>query len=320
MPRARRRNIPRTVYHCIWRFVDQSWLLRDDEERATFLRFLGKAMEESDWRCLAYALMSSHIHLAMIAGQSPMQSWTKRVNSPFANWLNERHDRLGPVFADRGKDYGFVSHRVGGVLAYIHNNPVRAGVVDHARQSTWTSHRSYVGLVRPPSWLGVEEGLRRAGCADGASFDTYVENTLGERCDAEFDTYQKDLRRRGAIDVGTPTTDGDQSMFPLLAAPYAHIRPDPREVIERVADATAVSVPLICSRRRLPVIRAARTAAVKAGLSLGLSKSELARALGISPQAVHLISQREVTDTQRRVIELVYDQMEVERWGRRRSA
>src|SRR5687768_2651967 len=111
MPRTARYNVPGTTHHVISRFVDRHWFFTAHEERETYLRMLGRALSQTDWRCLAYALMSNHIHLALVAGEAPMSSWTKSVNSPFALYMNKRHGRLGPLFAGRGKDYGTVPRK-----------------------------------------------------------------------------------------------------------------------------------------------------------------------------------------------------------------
>ncbi|MBA3454023.1 MAG: transposase [Deltaproteobacteria bacterium] len=286
MPRSARYNFANTTYHVISRFVDRDWFFSANEERQTYLRMLGCALAQTDWRCLAYALMSNHIHLAMVAGEAPMSSWTKAVNSPFASYMNKRHDRLGPLFAGRGKDYGAVPHKEGQLIAYIHNNPVRAGLVRRAAQSDWSSHRAYSGLATAPVWLHVEEGLRRAGFTDRQAFDTWVDITPGESHDIELEKQRRAVRARGAIVLGTPTIDGDETAIPLLARPFAHIRPDPRLVVEIVEEVTQVPRAVLGSRRRNPTLLEARRIAAHAGNALGLTPSEIADALGISASAV----------------------------------
>ncbi|MGE0870131.1 MAG: transposase [Kofleriaceae bacterium] len=309
MARNARRNVPGGIYHLISRFADHRWFLRDDEERETYLRMFAYGLGETDWRCLGYALMSSHLHHAMIAGRMPMESLTKRVNSQFAHWLNRRHGRIGSVFADRVKDIGFSPSRAAWLLAYIHNNPVRAGVVKRARDSTWTSHRAYCGLTRVPPWLHVEQGLQLTGFCDSSGFDAWVDETPGESRDLLFEQLRREARRRGAVVLATPQVDRDAALVPLVAAPFAHLRPDPRGVISCVAGITGIDVALICSRRRLLPIRSARTIVVTACLALGLTKSEIAYALGMSAQGVHYASQRTPTNRERAVIELVIDQV-----------
>jgi len=168
--RTARFNVPGVVYHVISRFVDRDWILDDDSERHCFLDLLGRALRKSDWRCLAYAVMSNHIHLAMLAGYDPLSSWAKPTNAGFARWLNHRRGRLGPIYADRPRDFAVLPANERLLIAYIHNNPVRAGVVSTARESTWTSHRHYLADTHP-TWLDAADGLARAGFDDRDQFE-----------------------------------------------------------------------------------------------------------------------------------------------------
>jgi hypothetical protein len=162
------------VYHLISRFVDRSWFFRDDNERAYYLQLLGRALADSDWRSLGYALMSNHIHHAVVGGTGELREWIRRVHAPFADWLNRKYGRIGTVFVRGPKQLAVDTDGIGQLLAYIHNNPVRAGVVSEAQHSSWTSHRAYLGLDRAPRWLRVDDGLALAGFADRTAFDGLV--------------------------------------------------------------------------------------------------------------------------------------------------
>jgi REP element-mobilizing transposase RayT len=273
---------PGAVYHVISRFVDRDWRLHDDEERANYLRLLGRALEKRDWRCLSYALMSNHIHLAMIAGEEPMWRWLKRVHSPFANWMNERHDRLGPLFAHRPNAWGVRPENVADLIAYIHNNPVRAGVVPRARDSSWTSHNAYIRKGSAPRWLVVAEGLRRSGCT-AKTFDRWVNGCEAEPDREPLDGVHREARKRGAIELATPIAD--PSEVPLVGRYYARIRPDPRAVLHELASVLRISPSRISSKSTDPVARRARLIAVHAAQRLGLTISEISTALGVTRQA-----------------------------------
>jgi putative transposase len=149
----------RTVYHIISRFVGGEWFIEGEHERSHYLHLLGLALRTSDWRCIAYAVMSNHIHLAMIAGSMPRSTWLREAHSPFGEWINRRKERIGSVFAKGTYVCATDPAHVDVLIAYIHNNPVRAGVVSSAIESTWTSHRAYLGLSEPPSWLDIRQGV-----------------------------------------------------------------------------------------------------------------------------------------------------------------
>jgi REP element-mobilizing transposase RayT len=307
MPRSARYNVAGSTYHAIFRFNEGRYFLDGHEARITYLRMLGAALAQSDWLCLAFALMSNHIHLAMIAGHMPMSSWTKPTHSPFATWVNKRNKRIGHVFAERGKDYGALARKEGQLIAYIHNNPVRAGVVDRAIESDWTSHRAYMGLVFAPSWLNVELGLRRSGFEAPDSFDQWIDAMPGESHDINLEQQRRAIRKRGAIVTGTPTVDGTQASFPLLAKPYAHVRIDPAHFVDLVTEVTTIPREILCSRRRSPSLLEARVVAAHAGRMLGLTPTEISVALGISAQAVSKHSRRELASHGRALVEIVLE-------------
>jgi REP element-mobilizing transposase RayT len=308
--RTVRHNVHGVVYHLIWRFVDRTWFFESNAERARYLYYFGRAMGETDWRCLSYALMSNHIHAAMIAGAAPLESWAKRVHSPFATWMNRQRGRLGPLIADRPKDIAVPDDRVPHVIAYIHNNPVRAGIADRAASSMWTSHLAYTGRARAPAWLDVDEGLRRCGLPREA-FDAWIDATPGEGRWPSDAALRREARKRGALELATPVA-GAPTSYPLVARPFARVRPDPRVVI--VVAARAVGLPLgeVSSRRRCPAAVAGRLAAVHAGRALGITSADLAAALGISASAVCQIAVRRPTDAQARLVREVLDRLEVE--------
>jgi hypothetical protein len=301
--RTVRQIAPGLVYHLISRFVDQRWFLSDDDDsRENYLRLLGRAMSESDWRCLAYALMSSHLHLAMVAGDQSLAAWTGRVHGPFALTVNAQHARIGPVFVRGPKDYSVPVEKVGKCIAYLHNNPVRAHVVGRASASSWTSHRAYVGHTAAPGWLCVEEGLARAGFEDRKTFDGWVDRTPGDPCRPELGRARKLARLRGAIEIATPAG----TTIPLVMRPHAHVRIDPRLVMALAAAAVGVTPMELGSRGRLPAVIAGRRVAVHAARALGVAGVDIAAALGLTPSAVSQIA-RATHDELRDLVTIVVE-------------
>lgn len=317
MARTCRNNLPNVVYHCITRFVDREWFFEDDIERAKYLYYLGKALEHTDWKCIGYALMSNHIHLAMVAGREPMESWSKATHAPFASWMNHRHNRLGPVMAHRPKDFRITAVNVGSVVAYIHNNPVRAGVVRRASQSTWTSHLAYLDEAAAPKCLSVAEGLARCGFEDRYVFDEWIDRTPGNAFDVALERQAIMLRKRGALMFGTPTVTADptDTSLPLWGRPHFHVRPDPRRVVAVVAELADVAAPVIRSRRRLSFAIDARRVIAHCGAALGIALSDIASALGVSPTSVGAMTRRELGEHLRIVYDLAYERLSLEMWG-----
>lgn len=160
--------IPGLVYHVISRFVAGTFLINSDRDREHYLKRLGDSLANSDWRCFGYAVMSNHIHLALVAGAMPLAGWMRPAHTSFARWINRRDGkRIGPVFV-KGPNVR-PTWDVGRLINYIHANPVRAGVAQVPHHSTWTSHRAYLGAARP-RWLDIDTGMALANLRDVDAF------------------------------------------------------------------------------------------------------------------------------------------------------
>lgn len=283
MSRLPRQNVPGRVYHLIARFVDRDWYIETEREREKYMLLLARALGESDWRCLAYAVMSNHIHLCAVCGAQPLDAWVRRVHAPFADWMNRRRDRIGSVFVRGPKDLDVSPARLGAVLAYIHKNPVRAGVVQTARASTWTSHRAYVGLEPVPPWLHVEEGLSRAGFHDASAFDDFVYSSDDSTYAAEVEEELESpvVRPRRIPDVG------------------------PGQVVAATARELALPERRLCSSRRGPAEVFGRRVVAHCAAAVGLSGVQIASALNLSQQAISAMQRRAMPDDVARVSAIV---------------
>jgi REP element-mobilizing transposase RayT len=270
MPRRPRRMFPGRVYHLISRFVDREWFISSNVERTTYLGLLSHALSECDWRCLAYAVMSNHIHLCLVAGQQRLASWIRRVHSPFADWMNRTHERIGSIFVRGPKDIEVPPERVRDVIAYIHNNPVRAGVVGAAADSSWTSHRSYLGLEPVPRWLHVQAGLALGGFAAGAALDAWVATAP----DAEWDA----VVRASDDPVPRQTTAAKASI-----------------IVQAAAEEVGLPLAELQSPRRSQPALLGREVAVRCASAVGVTGKAIADALQMSQQGASRIGQRSVS-------------------------
>ncbi len=178
MSRKRRRLVPGGFFHLISRFADKRFRLTSPDERRMYLALARRTLTGADWRPIAYALMSSHVHWLLAAGEDPAWKFVQPLHTSFAYWINQKHRRLGPVFAGRFALHFVPSARIAETIAYIHNNPVRAGLCHSARDSDWTSHRAYINAAPTPKWLDVALGKAEAGVSDVETFETFVENEL----------------------------------------------------------------------------------------------------------------------------------------------
>lgn len=203
MPRTARLWTPGAGTHVISRFVDRRFYLVDDVDRAILLDSIERAQGRWDWTWLSYATMSSHLHYGLTAGLIDPDRFFQSAHTRFAQRYHARatRDTLGPVFADRPALHPTRTAALPRLVAYHHRNPVEAGVVERASQSTWTSHRAYLRLDPAPAWLDIERALDILGFRDTAAgrreFDEFVMEVDLSDWTAESDPTLESTSRRG---------------------------------------------------------------------------------------------------------------------------
>jgi REP element-mobilizing transposase RayT len=300
MPRHRRRTVRGTVIHLISRVTDGEYRI-DDGARVEYLRRLGRVAARIESCILAYALMSSHVHLALYCLGVPVSKLIHPVHTGFGNWLNDRDNRGIHVFRERPKTLLFDPSHAPTLIAYLHNNPVRARVVDRAADTKWTSHRAYIGAGRAPAWLRVDQGLKLSGLdttrAGRATFAELVASTAIEPRSSLYsgDDSDRDLCRlrrqlNAPVDLSTPLVGESETELPLIGVPGMPVveRWDGElgALVAAASCASGVRVSDILSRRRTPNVTRARCLVVLTGaVHLGLTTKEVAASIGLSKSA-----------------------------------
>jgi len=130
----------------------------DDTCCVRFLSLLEEAVARFDLVVLGYALMPNHFHLMVRTPLANLGQSMKYVLSRYGYWLNKTHAWDGSVFRGRYKNRVVTEDAYWRyLLAYIHLNPVRSGLVMRPDRANWTSHGAYTGRDDRPAWLDVRE-------------------------------------------------------------------------------------------------------------------------------------------------------------------
>jgi REP element-mobilizing transposase RayT len=93
----------------------------------------------------AYCLMSNHVHL-LIQESEPgdMTHAMRRLLISYACWFNKKYQRSGSLISNRYKSECVEDNSYLLVLTrYIHQNPLKAGVVRSIADYPWSSYRDY---------------------------------------------------------------------------------------------------------------------------------------------------------------------------------
>lgn len=287
---------PGAIHHLITRCAGRAFRIEGAVERREYLQRAALALRGSDCIPLSYALMTNHIHWMVVAGEQRLADFSQRLHSPYAAWLNIRQHSIGPVFTERFKQIVFSERDALSLIAYIHNNPVRAGVVESAADSDWTSHQYYLAPRTAPPWLAVELGLSLAGTSTPEIFDAAVESAKHEPKNAMWSGGRDRAHRTrtrvavgSAVEVSGPRIGLERSSYDVVVRPNAtlFVKRDltADQVVAMVAALENVDVSAICSRIRTRPVVHARRLALLAWRRCAQKQSEMAAVLGLSQSA-----------------------------------
>ena len=148
MPRCARQKSESGIFHIIFRGVNKQIIFEDEEDIQRFIDTLEKYKTVCGYQIFGYCLMSNHIHL-LIKEKEEISKIVKRICSSYVYWYNRKYRRCGHLFQER---YGSECIETDGylqtVLRYIHQNPIKAGVVSNINRYDWSSYKSYITTER----------------------------------------------------------------------------------------------------------------------------------------------------------------------------
>ena len=164
MPRKSRIDTPGALHHIILRGIERRKIFFDDGDRDNFLDRLAGIVTDTNTQCLAWALISNHVHLLLRTGNAPIANVMQRLLTGYAVSFNRRHKRSGHLFQNRYKSVLCEEEPyLLELVRYIHLNPVRAGLVKDLSQLDkypYCGHSAIMGKVKRP-WQNVDDVIKR---------------------------------------------------------------------------------------------------------------------------------------------------------------
>jgi REP element-mobilizing transposase RayT len=157
MPRKGRETSGTGIYHVMLRGINRQDIFEDSQDYREFIKILSSVQNrlEDDLvtrsnpcHFYAYCLMPNHVHLLLCEKNWRLGEVMKSVASSYVFYYNKKYGRIGHLFQDRFKsepcnnpEYFMTLFR------YIHQNPVKAGLVKKAQDYEYSSWpNDYLGL------------------------------------------------------------------------------------------------------------------------------------------------------------------------------
>lgn len=154
MARQARQKSESGIYHVVMRGTNRQDIFYDEEDYWRFLQAIARTKPENNFELYGFCLMTNHVHLLIHEKDEAVAKTMQRIATRYAWWYNNKYERSGHVFQGR---YGSECVEDDGYLLtairYIHNNPVKAGMVSKPENYRWSSIKAYYGGHNYPAGL-----------------------------------------------------------------------------------------------------------------------------------------------------------------------
>lgn len=147
------------IYHVMVRGINKQSIFKEDNDYYKYLNILKEYQEEIGFELYAYCLMNNHLHLLVKEGDEKIGNTMKRIGVSYVSWFNWQYNRSGHLFQGRFRsepvedESYFIT-----LLRYIHQNPIKAGLVKKIEKYKWSSYNEYIyqnNLINKEFGLGV---------------------------------------------------------------------------------------------------------------------------------------------------------------------
>jgi len=130
-----------SIYHIILRGINKQDIFHDAEDKMRLIETLIYYKNICEYEIYGYCLMDNHIHFLIKEVKETISQAIKRVGVSYVYWYNLKHQRNGHLFQDRFKSEKIEDDRyLLTVLRYIHQNPIKAGIVADVAKYKWSSY------------------------------------------------------------------------------------------------------------------------------------------------------------------------------------
>ena len=157
MVRPLRLAYENATYHVTARGNRKENIVYSDRDKVVFIERMNETCSKYSFTCYAYCLMDNHYHLFIKTPHANISEGMHYLNTSYTNWFKAEHNIVGVVFQGRYKSILVDEDSYGIKLsAYIHLNPLRAGIVDDIEEYRWSSYLDYIGKRKSLEGLDTE--------------------------------------------------------------------------------------------------------------------------------------------------------------------
>lgn len=146
MSRQARKLSQTGLYHIIFKGIGSQNIFEAPADYKKLKEIIVRVKEETEFELYAYCFMTNHVHLVIKEKEiGEISKIMTKILSHYATWFNKKYEREGALFANRYKSEPVEDERYYfSLVRYIHQNPLKAGMVENLKSYPHSSYGEYV--------------------------------------------------------------------------------------------------------------------------------------------------------------------------------
>lgn len=144
-----RENLKSSFFHVMVQGIGKEYIFSKEQYIKMYLKLLSEKREELKIKIIAYCIMNNHAHFLIETKDiKELSKFMQKINRCYAQYYNFMENRVGYVFRDRYKCQIIKDKKhLIQCIKYIHQNPVKAGMVRDSEEYRFSSYNFYKGNI-----------------------------------------------------------------------------------------------------------------------------------------------------------------------------
>jgi len=176
MARKPRIEFEGAFYHVITRGNQRQKIFKEPKDYERYFQYLSNYKNRYHYLLYAYVLMANHVHLLIEMQTTPLSKILQGINQSYTMYFNRKYGTVGHLFQGRYK--AILCERdtyLLGLVKYIHQNPIRAGIAKTLGNYRWSSHYAYIGKTNAYGLVDIDRVLELFSEREGTARRNYQE-------------------------------------------------------------------------------------------------------------------------------------------------
>ena len=149
MPRIARKNINTPFVHVMVQGINKEYIFENKNDIELYLSLINKNIKNYKLTIMAYCMMNNHAHFLIYTEDiKELGRFMKICNLQYVQIYNRERNRVGVLFRNRYRTEPIYNTKyLINCIKYIHENPVKAKIVDKCEDYKYSSYNDYKNNV-----------------------------------------------------------------------------------------------------------------------------------------------------------------------------